>query len=77
MAMERLFSKNYLQFGTRVRRKQIPGEPGDSQTGRVMGGTLSGERHFVMWGSGSRRRMELLPTDELETVSARPCESES
>jgi hypothetical protein len=67
--MGTLFSGSYLQFGTKVRRRQLPGEPGDRTVGRVMGGTLDGRQHFVMFGSGARQKMELLPTSEIETVS--------
>jgi hypothetical protein len=67
--METLFSKNYLQFGTKVHRRQSPGEPGNREVGRVMGGTLDGRQHFVMWAHRPRR-MELLPTDELEVLHA-------
>jgi hypothetical protein len=65
---ETLFWKEYLPFGCRVRRKQLAGEPGDRTIGKVMGGTLDGNRHFVMWGRGNGRRMELIDTSELETV---------
>lgn len=68
LSMETLFSKNYLQFGIKVRRKVAPGEPGSREVGKVMGGTLSGDRHFVMWGHGNGRRMELIDTSELEQV---------
>jgi hypothetical protein len=34
-----------------------------------MGGTLDGRQHFVMWAHRPRR-MELLPTDELEVLHA-------
>jgi hypothetical protein len=61
-------TKLYLPFGAKVRRRALPGEPADREVGRVMGGTLSGDRHFVAFGRGARRRMLLLPTDELEQV---------
>jgi hypothetical protein len=64
-------SKDYLTFGTRVRRRQTPGEPGDGSIGWVAGGSLDGRKTFVMFGKGPRRKMELLPSDEIETVSER------
>jgi hypothetical protein len=66
--MESLFSKTYLPFGCRVKRRQVGTEPGDREVGRVMGGTLSGERTIVIWGRGSGRRMELVDTIELEQI---------
>ena len=38
--MENLFSKTYLPFGCKVRRQQVPGEPGDYE------GRPSHGRHF-------------------------------
>jgi len=60
----------YLAFGTKVRRRQIPGEAGNRETGKAIGGTLDGRKTFVVWNRRGKRTMELLPTDELETVSA-------
>jgi hypothetical protein len=60
--------KLYLPFGCWVRRKQLPGEPGDRTIGKVIGSTLSGERTFVVWGGGNGRRMELIDTGELDQV---------
>jgi hypothetical protein len=68
--METLCS-NYLPFGAKVRRRQVPGEPGDRTVGWIAGGTLDGRKHFVMWGHGSNRRMELQPTGEIEQISGR------
>jgi hypothetical protein len=64
--METLFSKNYLPFGCRVRRKQLPGEPGDRETGWIAGANLAGTAHFVFFGKGSQRKMVLIDTGELE-----------
>lgn len=62
---------NYLPFGCKVRRRQLPGEPGDATVGWVAGGSLDGRRTFVMFGSGPRRKMELLPSDEVERISGK------
>jgi hypothetical protein len=61
----------YLPFGCLVRRRALPGEPADRTIGKVLGGNLAGTAHFVMYGHGTSRRMELLPTDELERVSGK------
>jgi hypothetical protein len=34
--------KLYLPYGARVRRRQLPGEPGNSQIGKVLGGNHHG-----------------------------------
>jgi hypothetical protein len=69
--MESLFSRSYLQFGCRVKRRQFGTEPGDREVGWVAGGSLDGLRTLVMWGRGPRRKMEFLPTSELEQLSGK------
>jgi len=41
--------KLYLPFGCLVRRRALPGEPGNRAVGKVLGGNLAGTAHFVMY----------------------------
>lgn len=57
------------KFGMLVRRRQLPGEPGDRGTGRVLSTNLVGDRVFVEFKKG---KVDLVPADELEPARQLP-----
>jgi len=59
--------KLYLPYGAKVRRRQLPGEPGN-EVGKVLGMTLGGDKTFVQFGGGARKKMLFIDTDQLERV---------